>query len=68
MSTGGDFLFQPRHQQYSSSRWRGLGGGGRLSREEDHLAQIIELMGPIPKDVLDGGRYSGRWFGRGGEY
>jgi hypothetical protein len=67
MSTRGEFLFQPCHHQSSSSHWRGL-GGGRFLREEDHLAQIIELMGPIPKDVLDGGRYSGRWFGRDSEY
>ncbi|KAG7095483.1 hypothetical protein E1B28_006222 [Marasmius oreades] len=52
--TGGDYLFDPA----SSSRY---------SKDEDHIAQIMELLGPIPPTVSMAGKYSGNFFNRRGE-
>ncbi|EJD40292.1 kinase-like protein [Auricularia subglabra TFB-10046 SS5] len=52
--TGGDYLFDPS-------------AGQRFTKDDDHLAMIIELLGPIPKRVALGGRYSSRFFHRNGE-
>ncbi|KAK1228956.1 serine/threonine protein kinase, CMGC [Marasmius sp. AFHP31] len=52
--TGGDYLFDPA----SSSRY---------SKDEDHIAQIMELMGPIPPTVALTGKYSAEFFNRRGE-
>jgi len=41
----GDFLFEPRK-------------GETYSKNDDHLAQIIELLGKIPKKFARSGRYS----------
>jgi serine/threonine-protein kinase SRPK2 len=41
----GDFLFEPRK-------------GETYSKNDDHLAQIIELLGKIPKKFAMSGRYS----------
>jgi hypothetical protein len=41
----GDFLFEPRK-------------GETYSKNDDHLAQIIELLGKIPKKFATSGRYS----------
>jgi len=41
----GDFLFEPRK-------------GETYSKNDDHLAQIIELCGKIPKKFAMSGRYS----------
>ena len=41
----GDFLFEPRK-------------GENYSKNDDHLAQIIELLGKIPKKFATSGRYS----------
>lgn len=41
----GDFLFEPRR-------------GENYSKNDDHLAQIIELLGKIPKKFATSGRYS----------
>ena len=41
----GDFLFEPRRGDY-------------FSKNDDHLAQIIELLGKIPKKFALSGRYS----------
>ena len=45
----GDYLFTPR-------------GGRRYSKDEDHLAQIIELLGPMPSKWVLSGRYSRDYF------
>ncbi|KNZ73105.1 Protein kinase dsk1 [Termitomyces sp. J132] len=41
--TGGDYLFDPA-------------SGSRYSKDDDHIAQIMELMGEIPRSVAVGGR------------
>lgn len=33
-------------------------GGSDYNRDEDHLAQIIEILGPIPKNLISKGIYS----------
>ncbi|CAG7852501.1 Protein kinase dsk1; AltName: Full=Dis1-suppressing protein kinase [Serendipita indica DSM 11827] len=52
--TGGDYLFDPA-------------SGSRYSKDDDHIAQIIELMGEFPKSVAFAGKYSGEFFNRKGE-
>lgn len=49
----GDFLFEPK-------------SGKHFSRDDDHLAQMIELLGKIPKSVSQGGKYSKEYFNREG--
>jgi len=41
----GDLLFDPR-------------AGEGYERDEDHLAQCVELLGKIPKKVAQTGRYA----------
>ncbi|CAG7721142.1 unnamed protein product [Allacma fusca] len=50
----GDYLFEPHT-------------GEDYSRDEDHLAHIIELLGPIPKHLALSGKYSRDFFNRKGE-
>ncbi|RCH82249.1 serine/threonine protein kinase, CMGC group, partial [Rhizopus azygosporus] len=45
----GSYLFDPR---------RGKG----YSRDDDHLAQMIELMGPMPKEFALSGKHSSEFF------
>lgn len=52
--TGGDYLFDPA-------------SGSRYSKDDDHIAQIIELMGEFPKTLAFSGKYSGDFFNRKGE-
>ncbi|KAI0344937.1 kinase-like protein [Trametopsis cervina] len=52
--TGGDYLFDPA-------------SGTRYTKDDDHIAQIIELMGEFPKSVASSGKYSGDFFNRKGE-
>ncbi|KRZ68002.1 SRSF protein kinase 1 [Trichinella papuae] len=49
----GEFLFEPKTSD-------------NYSRDEDHLAHIIELLGPIPKHVLSRGLYTRNYFTRSG--
>jgi len=49
----GDYLFEPH-------------SGEDYSRDEDHLAHIIELLGPIPKHIALGGKYSREFFNKKG--
>ena len=49
----GDYLFEPH-------------SGEDYSRDEDHLAHIIELLGPIPKNIALGGKYSREFFNKKG--
>ncbi|KAF7967159.1 hypothetical protein HWV62_35670 [Athelia sp. TMB] len=51
--TGGDYLFDPA-------------SGSRYSKDDDHIAQIIELMGEIPKTIAFAGKYSSEFFNRKG--
>lgn len=51
--TGGDYLFDPA-------------SGSRYSKDDDHIAQIMELMGEIPRSVAFAGKYSGEFFNRKG--
>ncbi|KAG9509089.1 SRSF protein kinase 3 [Fragariocoptes setiger] len=50
----GEYLFEPR-------------GGHGYSRDEDHIAHIIELLGDIPKHIAMSGEYSKVFFNRKGE-
>jgi len=52
--TGGDYLFDPA-------------SGSRYSKDDDHIAQIIELMGEFPKSIAFSGKYSQDFFSRKGE-
>jgi len=52
--TGGDYLFDPA-------------SGSRYSKDDDHIAQIIELMGEFPRSIAFSGKYSGEFFNRKGE-
>ncbi|PSR79181.1 hypothetical protein PHLCEN_2v7152 [Hermanssonia centrifuga] len=52
--TGGDYLFDPA-------------SGSRYSKDDDHIAQIMELMGEFPKTVAFSGKYSSDFFNRKGE-
>ncbi|CAG0922958.1 unnamed protein product [Notodromas monacha] len=45
----GDYLFEPK-------------AGKNRTRAEDHLAIIIELLGPIPLHIARGGKYSRNYF------
>lgn len=54
LATGGDYLFDPT-------------AGQRFTKDDDHLAMIIELVGPFPRRLALGGRYSSRFFHRSGE-
>ncbi|KAJ1735593.1 serine/threonine protein kinase, CMGC [Coemansia biformis] len=50
----GDYLFEPH-------------SGGRYPKDEDHVAQIIETLGPFPKKFALSGRFSGELFNRRAE-
>uniref|UniRef100_A0A3P9MJP1 non-specific serine/threonine protein kinase n=1 Tax=Oryzias latipes TaxID=8090 RepID=A0A3P9MJP1_ORYLA len=50
----GDFLFDPQ-------------SGVRFTREEDHIAHIIELLGPLPSQFVQSGRHSKQYFNRKGQ-
>ncbi|KAF5400629.1 SRSF protein kinase 3 [Paragonimus heterotremus] len=45
----GDYLFEPH-------------SGEDYNRDEDHLAHIIELLGPIPRNIALSGKYSRDYF------
>lgn len=50
----GDYLFDPR-------------AGPKWDKFDDHVAQIIELLGELPKDYALSGRFSNDIFNRKGE-
>ncbi|KAJ8265088.1 hypothetical protein COCON_G00141870 [Conger conger] len=50
----GDYLFEPH-------------SGEDYTRDEDHIAHIIELLGPIPPHFALSGRYSREYFNRRGD-
>jgi len=50
----GDYLFEPH-------------SGEAYSRDEDHIAHIIELLGKIPKSVIDMGKQSPQFFNKRAE-
>ena len=50
----GDYLFEPH-------------SGEDYSRDEDHLAHIIELIGPIPRHIAFSGKYSREFFNKRGK-
>ncbi|CAB1440933.1 unnamed protein product [Pleuronectes platessa] len=50
----GDYLFEPH-------------SGEDYTRDEDHIAHIIELLGPIPMPFALSGRYSREYFNSRGE-
>ena len=55
MSLLGDYLFEPH-------------SGEDYSRDEDHLAHIIELCGHIPPNIALAGKYSKHLFRKNGEW
>ncbi|CAO3669116.1 unnamed protein product [Umbelopsis ramanniana] len=50
----GDYLFDPQ-------------SGSRYSKDDDHMAQIVELVGSVPKQLSSSGKYSNEIFNRKGE-
>jgi serine/threonine protein kinase len=50
----GDYLFEPH-------------AGENYSRDEDHIAHMIELLGPIPYEIALGGKYSNEYFTKRGQ-
>ncbi|KAI8101744.1 hypothetical protein M9434_006811 [Picochlorum sp. BPE23] len=50
----GDFLFEPKSGKY-------------FSRDDDHLAQMIELLGHMPRSVSLSGKHSRDFFNREGK-
>ncbi|CAN6674805.1 serine/threonine-protein kinase Sky1p [Trichomonascus vanleenenianus] len=50
----GDYLFDPQN-------------GSKYSKDDDHIAQIIELLGRVPAQVLLTGKWSSEFFNRRGE-
>lgn len=50
----GDYLFEPHE-------------GQEYSRDDDHLAHIIELLGEIPLDITQTGKYAKNFFNKKGE-
>ncbi|KAJ7444568.1 kinase-like domain-containing protein [Mycena galericulata] len=59
--TGGDYLFDPAPAP------KGAGGKPRYTKDDDHLAQIIELLGDLPEHVRKSGRWSDDFFGPAGK-
>ena len=53
MATG-DYLFEPH-------------SGEDYTRDEDHLAHIIELVGTIPRNIAFSGKYSKEFFKKNGK-
>jgi serine/threonine-protein kinase SRPK3 len=51
----GNILFDPRT------------GGNDYNRDEDHLAQIVEILGPIPKSLVSKGIHSHDYLTKDGE-
>ncbi|KAI9254842.1 kinase-like domain-containing protein [Sporodiniella umbellata] len=49
----GNYLFDPQR-------------GSRYSRDDDHLAQMIELMGPMAREFALSGKHSSEFFNRKG--
>ncbi|KAI0105392.1 kinase-like domain-containing protein [Hypoxylon sp. NC0597] len=50
----GDYLFDPQ-------------SGTKYGKDDDHIAQIIELLGPFPKELWKSGRWSQEIFNKRGE-
>ena len=50
----GDYLFEPH-------------SGENYSRDEDHIAHVIELLGPVPYEIAMSGKYSGEFFSKRGQ-
>ena len=50
----GDYLFDPQ-------------SGTKYGKDDDHIAQIIELLGPFPKTLCMSGKWSQEIFSRKGE-
>lgn len=50
----GDYLFDPQ-------------SGTKYGKDDDHIAQIIELLGPFPKSLCLSGKWSQEIFTRKGE-
>jgi serine/threonine-protein kinase SRPK3 len=50
----GDYLFDPA-------------AGSKYNKDDDHIAQIIELLGDFPKSLAFSGKYSADLFNRRGE-
>ncbi|KAF2843371.1 kinase-like protein [Patellaria atrata CBS 101060] len=50
----GDYLFDPQ-------------SGTKYGKDDDHIAQIIELLGPFPKSLCVSGKWSQEIFNRKGE-
>lgn len=50
----GDYLFDPQ-------------SGTKYGKDDDHIAQIVELLGPFPRSLTQSGKWSQEIFNRKGE-
>ncbi|KAI5794414.1 kinase-like domain-containing protein [Peziza echinospora] len=50
----GDYLFDPQ-------------SGAKYGKDDDHIAQIVELLGPFPRNLSMSGKWSNEIFNRKGE-
>lgn len=50
----GDYLFDPQ-------------AGARYNKDDDHIAQVIELLGPFPRSIALSGKFSSEIFTRKGD-
>lgn len=50
----GDYLFDPQ-------------SGSKYGKDDDHIAQIIELLGPFPRSMCFSGKWSAEIFNKKGE-
>jgi len=51
----GDYLFDPA-------------AGSRYTKDDDHIAQVVELMGPFPRHLALSGKFSNEIFTRKGVF
>jgi serine/threonine-protein kinase SRPK3 len=51
----GDYLFDPQP-------------GVKYDKDDDHVAQIMELLGEMPRSLALSGKYSHEMFNRRGEF
>jgi serine/threonine-protein kinase SRPK3 len=54
----GEYLFDPKKKDYGSLRY---------TRDEDHLAQMIELLGDMPRHLQSKGKFVHKFFNKNGE-
>ena len=62
----GDYLFDPKEASGPSNHTGGA-NSSQYDRDEDHLALMMELLGPMPRRITTLGKYSEDFFTKRGE-